>query len=631
MYKRRFFKYYSPAWLQQTAVGELLAEADWDMKCLSLGAKTNEDKTVFKSRSQSTQLKNLAAAVDFPSEEVASSIIMSCDLAKVQKDDNEIKFLEEPKIVITDGCSSLYSKYISQNYQSVAYYDEPRFLKMQELIKLILAVEWLYNEKGVRVNEEWMMKHTSKALTADAPSTRKEPPNKMVPKPAAFKPPSSDVTVKSWELELYRTFSKKCIGEQRFGYYDDATMIAFKEDGTQCPPQKYLNCCIEYHSTALPESKVKVYFPMSLQPTEFRDKVLKLLPKKLHREITFPMAFDDLTEESEMELTQSLQLSPLPLEETLTITVSTGELFTSEDPNMLIQPEIPGVREAIFPDVKSWDELISERTVPIPCMWQQGTRKPAAMGGVSTCDFRVEERSSRKMPAHKETPWKDNYKKRGHILVVRAQHVTAQGSIRLVGRLDSANLSQQFSSTWKKNNGSAPILRGIFAITNPTLERRWENYKAMLRNKTFERHYHGTTLACDIMSSGARLCSKGDCGVCGISSAGLDPQSIGKNIDFQRFGSGFYLAPNSSKCHDYTEGAHNCRAMLLCDVLPGNKFNLDTNKQTLTGPPPGYDSVYGQVGNKLNYPEIVVYKPEAVMPRYIIIYQKDGIEHPLKN
>ena len=40
----------------------------------------------------------------------------------------------------------------------------------------------------------------------------------------------------------------------------------------------------------------------------------------------------------------------------------------------------------------------------------------------------------------------------------------------------------------------------------------------------------------------------------------------------------------------------------------------------MTKPPSGCDSVYGHVGEDLNYPELVVYKPEAVMPRYIIIY-----------
>ena len=52
---------------------------------------------------------------------------------------------------------------------------------------------------------------------------------------------------------------------------------------------------------------------------------------------------------------------------------------------------------------------------------------------------------------------------------------------------------------------------------------------------------------------------------------------IQTNITFQRFGHGFYLAPNSSKCHDYTQGANGCRAMLLCDVCPGRQYQFRTN------------------------------------------------------
>ena len=61
--------------------------------------------------------------------------------------------------------------------------------------------------------------------------------------------------------------------------------------------------------------------------------------------------------------------------------------------------------------------------------------------------------------------------------------------------------------------------------------------------------------------------------------------------------------------------------MLLCDVLPGRRFVVETNRLHLQDPPTGYDSVYGKVGEDLNYPELVVYKPEAVLPRYIIIYR----------
>ena len=75
----------------------------------------------------------------------------------------------------------------------------------------------------------------------------------------------------------------------------------------------------------------------------------------------------------------------------------------------------------------------------------------------------------------------------------------------------------------------------------------------MLRDRTVEEYYHGTNLTCDITTTQA-LCHDQDCGICGISAVGFDHHCVRKNINFQRFGCGFYLAPNSSKCHDYTQG-----------------------------------------------------------------------------
>ena len=54
--------------------------------------------------------------------------------------------------------------------------------------------------------------------------------------------------------------------------------------------------------------------------------------------------------------------------------------------------------------------------------------------------------------------------------------------------------------------------------------------------------------------------------------------------------------------------------MLLCDVFPGRKYPLINTNQNLTGPPQGYDSIDGQVGGDLNYPEIVLQSPDAVLP-----------------
>ena len=188
------------------------------------------------------------------------------------------------------------------------------------------------------------------------------------------------------------------------------------------------------------------------------------------------------------------------------------------------------------------------------------------------------------------------------------------------------NVLLKFQNDWVK--GSCPRADCIFEISSKGLEKRWKDYRSTLAQSgsstAVEEHYHGTIIMCDLAGSKV-VCSHVNCGICGISQRGFITKYIGKNISFKRFGHGFYLAPNSSKCHDYTQGIQIHRAMLLCDVLPGNKHVVTTDQTHLTAPPQGYDSVYGQPGSSLNYPEIVLYDEEAILPRYVIMYQKDGI------
>ena len=197
-------------------------------------------------------------------------------------------------------------------------------------------------------------------------------------------------------------------------------------------------------------------------------------------------------------------------------------------------------------------------------------------------------------------------------------------SIRHANKQEITLVTGKFQGKWDPRKGACPSIEYVYVVTNPQLEQRWTTYMQSLQIQTVEEHYHGTKLICDITTT-QTLCSDQGCGVCGISNTGLDRRCVRKNIQFQRFGHGFYLAPNSSKCHDYTQGYNIYRAMLLCDVCPGNKYYLTTNDETLTGPPQGYDCVYGNTGVNLNYEEIVLYNPDAIMPRYIIVYQKDGI------
>ncbi|KAL5516947.1 hypothetical protein EMCRGX_G002404 [Ephydatia muelleri] len=193
---------------------------------------------------------------------------------------------------------------------------------------------------------------------------------------------------------------------------------------------------------------------------------------------------------------------------------------------------------------------------------------------------------------------------------------------------DYALIALKFRNDWAAKKGPCPSVDHIFQVSSKNQDKKWKCYRDALTSgghpTDVEQHYHGTTIKCDLISSKS-FCSHNDCGICGISRNGFQKLRIGSNITFKRFGHGFYLAPHSSKCHDYTQGTHTHRAMLLCDVLPGKKHIVQTDQTHLVAPPQGYDSVYGQPGGSLNYPEIVIYDEASILPRYVIIYQKDGV------
>ena len=177
------------------------------------------------------------------------------------------------------------------------------------------------------------------------------------------------------------------------------------------------------------------------------------------------------------------------------------------------------------------------------------------------------------------------------------------------------------------SKGTCPSIIAIVKIVNSIVSLRFEDYPLKLHG--IEQHYHGTTLCCDLANS-ANLCNDPNCGACGIARRGFDPLKIS---GLQRFGKGFYFAPNSSKAYDYATGnrfggnriaTRNTRysAILLCDVAPGRKYTTKFNNPNLDGPPTGYNSVHGEFGIHLNYDEIVVYNSHAICPQYIIFCQK---------
>ena len=89
-----------PKWLRGTSMGDTLSEADWCMKSLQVGVQSNKEKTKFWSRQKKSNLDGLATTLDFPKDKPPGSVFMSCESARVEKDENEITFPEEPKMRI---------------------------------------------------------------------------------------------------------------------------------------------------------------------------------------------------------------------------------------------------------------------------------------------------------------------------------------------------------------------------------------------------------------------------------------------------------------------------------------------------------------------------------------------------
>lgn len=200
------------------------------------------------------------------------------------------------------------------------------------------------------------------------------------------------------------------------------------------------------------------------------------------------------------------------------------------------------------------------------------------------------------------------------------------GTIQLATHAQFQRVVDKFKLDWAGSKGVAGEVKAVYIIDNPYLKRTWARYKQSLPSsyQETEEHYHGTKLKCNISQSNDLCCAQ-DCSVCRIAESGFDELKIKTNIaHFQRFGRGIYLAPKSSKCHDYTQGAHTYRALVLCDVCPGNKYLLRRDDQSLQGPPASCHSIYGQAGGSLNFDEIVLPRADAILPKCIIVYRKDG-------
>lgn len=202
------------------------------------------------------------------------------------------------------------------------------------------------------------------------------------------------------------------------------------------------------------------------------------------------------------------------------------------------------------------------------------------------------------------------------------------------------DIENQFTSKWKKSG--TPKVHVILKIHNSsTIESKFLNYQKKVddemkqkghKNKSHfsgsgntNRRFHGTKQECSLgLKNNTNCCSNSNCYVCGIIKNGF--KIIVNPKKFERFGFGVYTTSTSGKSNDYFSGngIGNYKSVFMCNVVCGkvltlynNQTDMDLSKVTSNG----CHSVLGEVGQILNYDEMVVYREDAVIPKYLIIYE----------
>lgn len=260
---------------------------------------------------------------------------MSCESVDVCECEDTLSFVGEPKMKIKwfdKESSSPYSDYITNIYDSIAYHDEPDFLKMKEIVKLILAVEWL-RDHGVKFSKEWVAELTNK--------TTLEPP----------KPLAVNVSEKE-SNRIMRKLRKEAV--TALGA-KPLTLPALTDS-------KY-------------SSKVSVKKP--------EKRILKTGFELKHEETVPSLLFEALCD------------LYVPEVNTVTARVTLNDfdfLCQGIDPNLPVSID-PDSKEWVTPGVQSWSDLFRE-TMPFPCIQIQhptnpDLRTPAITGGVTTSNIPI--------------------------------------------------------------------------------------------------------------------------------------------------------------------------------------------------------------------------------------------------
>ncbi|CAM9635701.1 unnamed protein product [Ectocarpus sp. 12 AP-2014] len=219
--------------------------------------------------------------------------------------------------------------------------------------------------------------------------------------------------------------------------------------------------------------------------------------------------------------------------------------------------------------------------------------------------------------------------------------VGSSGTLRMLDdeEWEYETLCDMFTARWIKPRpaNGVSIVR-IFSIQVPHEVRDMhEQYKRMVVVNLSQR-FHGTSCneGCNFMvdpQGATSPCGLSSCSVCSICMLGF---KLGRNVARTalatctplRYGTGIYFSSVSGKANDYADlsaktdkDGTELRCMFVANVAGGKAFNTKNPYLPQSEcPPPGYQSVVGEVGQGLNFDEVVVYKEEAALPTHLIVY-----------
>ena len=376
------FKEYDPPLLKDTAIGDLFFEVDLKMKCLNVGLQTDESKSVFFSRKMTSKTKGLATFQEFdePDNGESGSIFLSCREVPVVKYDNELVFINDPKLSIDSKSRPNYSEYITRVLPPISEYDEPDFAKFQEVIKMVLAAEWLL-DKGIEMSEKWMTEATCNSGKQIANRQRS---STCCPIGTEYHT-DLDISPNEEEAKNYKPISA-APGGVWYGWLDHGSgeMIQFDEQGKLVTEIKSERMAILQYATVNGEKMNLVDWLAHESKRLFDGHPIS--STQLGNDMASCPSTDIAKVESHMSTYDGGKEDTITVEVQPGVKVTTVIRASNSDHDFIYKGLPTGIEQ-----VKSWNELYPQ-TIPWPTVWyttREGEGVHTAGGGVRTDEVRA--------------------------------------------------------------------------------------------------------------------------------------------------------------------------------------------------------------------------------------------------